>query len=611
MPLNTEPNSNSALKFRHLGTWYSLALSAIAIVSIVGQVLIQRHLRDQFSDSQVVNIAGRQRMLSQKITKNVLFLKDDQPAAERDQIFNELEQATSLWRTSQLGLQLGNDSLHLPSVNSERIVALFQKIEQPFSSIYNSALHIISNLSRDKLAPVTVLEADIRIIHNQEARFLSGMDAIVRQYALEANEKIDSLRTMEYFLFFISLFVITMEVLFIFRPTAIQVSKTVKKLRASERNSRKLLKEVGALYTSLEKSYEQLSVINQPVENPRLYAKADKGGNVTYISDTFMLLAGNTIADKAHRLSDLFPGIPEPNDWMDEVVETVSEENEWKGELKFQGSGAKEYWVDLIIQPVYQGQDQVEELLVMGSNMTHRKHAEHNMNRKNRAEIEKMVNQQKFRSVLILEGQEEERKRIAMDIHDGIGQMLTSLKYQIESIDLKMTDTANKKIAEVDHLIKDIIKEVRRVTFNLKPTVLGDLQAALHVFIQEISKLTDIKLNFKTSGTLERLPQKIENNIFRIIQEAINNAIKYSGAEKIDVVLQHTDATLLLVVKDEGRGFDPKLVEARNTNIESGRGFFNMYERTGYINGKLDIQSGPGEGTTVALSVPLSHQYEL
>jgi len=196
-----------------------------------------------------------------------------------------------------------------------------------------------------------------------------------------------------------------------------------------------------------------------------------------------------------------------------------------------------------------------------------------------------------------------------MDIHDGIGQMLTSLKYQIESIDVKEGKTASQKIADADHLIKDVIKEVRRVTFNLKPTVLGDygLQAALKVFIHEIAKLTDIKLVYKTTGEMERLPQKVENNIFRIIQEAINNAIKYSGADTIEVVLQHNEQQLLIVVKDEGRGFDARIVEARSMNIESGRGFFNMYERTEYINGKLDIQSAPGQGTTVALTVPVQN----
>jgi two-component system sensor histidine kinase DegS len=369
----------------------------------------------------------------------------------------------------------------------------------------------------------------------------------------------------------------------------------------------KLSKEIGALYASLEKSYEQISMVNQPAENPRLYAKADQGGNVTFLAEPFLELSGiKKIAD-TKRLCDLFQGMDHPDDWMDEVVETVSEENSWQGEVSFKGARNGDCWADITITPVCNDQNEVEELLVTGTDITQRKAAEQNMNRKNRAEIEKKINQQKFRSVLILEGQEEERKRIAMDIHDGIGQMLTSLKYQIESIDVKEGARAEEKIAEVDQLIKQVIKEVRKVTFNLKPTVLGDygLQAALSVFIQEIGKLTGIKLVYKTEGEIERLPQKIENNIFRIIQEAINNAIKYSNADTIEVMLSESDNNLVIMVRDEGKGFDTRIVEARSINIESGRGFFNMYERTEYVNGHLQINSEPGKGTSVRLTVPM------
>ena len=102
-----------------------------------------------------------------------------------------------------------------------------------------------------------------------------------------------------------------------------------------------------------------------------------------------------------------------------------------------------------------------------------------------------------------------------------------------------------------------------------------------------------------------RLPQKVENNIFRIVQEAINNSIKYSGANKIEVTLKQNPEDIEITVSDQGSGFDEKIVEARSVNIESGRGFFNMYERTEYINGKLEIKSDPGMGTTVILTVPL------
>jgi signal transduction histidine kinase len=433
------------------------------------------------------------------------------------------------------------------------------------------------------------------------------MDQIVFQYDAEARQKVATLSKLEYVLMFISIIVIILEILFVFRPTTIQVNKTVNQLITSEKNAKQLSKEIGALYTSLEKSYEQISNINLPVENPRLMAKADRGGNIIFVTDLFEELYKKEIKDTGMPLSQLFDGMEDPGDWMDEVVETVSEGNHWQGEIYFRDANGGDCWIEITITPVYNENSEIDELLVLGTDLTMRKQAEKNMNRKSRAEIEKKINQQKFRSVLILEGQEEERKRIAMDIHDGIGQMLTSLKFQIESINLKESEKAQSKISEIDQLIKQIIKEVRKVTFNLKPTVLGDygLQAALNVFIQEIGKLIDIKLIYKTEGELYRLPQKIENNIFRIIQEAINNAIKYSEAEMIEVFLRQSENDLTIIVKDAGKGFDPKIVEARSVNIESGRGFFNMYERTEYVNGRLEIISDPGKGTTVMLTVPM------
>ncbi len=608
MNVNFDSSAKLSLnRFSRLGTWYALALSVIATVAIVGQVLIQRHLKNQLSDSRMVNLAGKQRMLSQKITKTVLSLNDNQTEPERTKILDNLAASVQLWKVTQQGLMHGNDSLNLPGGNSDVIDTLFAEVATDFNLMYQHSEAIVSSLNNNIQTPIEDLQPDIQQILNHESYFLAGMERIVQQYENEAYEKVSTLSTIEYIVLTIALLVIALEIIFIFRPTALHVNTTVNKLIDSEKNAIKLSKEIGAVYASLEKSYQQISIVHQPVDNPRLFAKADRGGNVTLISDLLIELSGIREIPDGMRLCDLFQIKENPGDWMDHVIETISDENGWQGELYFKGRQNQDCWIDIAITPVYNSQDEVDELIVAGRDITKQKAAEQNMNLKNRAEIEQKINQQKFRSVLILEGQEEERKRIAMDIHDGIGQMLTSLKYQIESIDLTDSERAEKKILEVDQLIKQVIKEVRKVTFNLKPTVLGDfgLKAALSVFIHEIGKLIDIKLVYKTEGEVERLPQKIENNIFRIVQEAINNAIKYSEADSIEVMLTGNENNLVIKVTDEGKGFDTRLVEARSINIESGRGFFNMHERTEYVNGHLEINSEPGKGTSVVLTVPV------
>lgn len=601
----SQSNKSTFQRFGKLGMWYILALSVIASVAIAGQVLIQRHLHAQLSDSRVVNIAGTQRYKSQRIAKMSLLLYYVDRGKIKEQA-TALEQLLEEWKRGHYGLQHGDNSLNLPDRNSEQVKVMFGELEPYFQKVYQSAKDIVK-VKKELNPDSTILSRAMTELLVNEALFLEKMDHIVFQYDKEAREKVASLSKMEYLLLGISITVIILEILFIFRPTTLQVNRAIRQLMLAEKNARKLSKEIGALYTSLEKSYERISVVNQPKQNPRLYAKADKGGNVTYMDDAFVELTGSSVSGRSIRLSDLFPGMSNPDDWMDEIVAVLSDEGIWQGEIRFKNSKNSDLWVELIITPVYNDYQEVDEWIMMGADITARKTAEQNMNQRNRAAIDKKINQQKFRSVLILEGQEEERKRIAMDVHDGIGQMLTSLKFQIESIDLKDREKASKKIEEVDQLIREVIREVRRVTFNLNPTVLGDfgLQAALNVFVQEIGKLTDTRLVYNVTGEIERLPQKTENNIFRIIQEAINNALKYSNADTIYVGLQQFDDKLEITVQDEGKGFDPKIVELRNMNIDSGRGFFNMYERTEYINGTLTIDSAPGKGTTVTLKVPI------
>ncbi|HEV8515259.1 MAG TPA: ATP-binding protein [Cyclobacteriaceae bacterium] len=603
--MHIEDTQLKANKFAKLGARYILALGVIATIIITGQVLIQSFLKNQESDSRVINVAGKQRMLSQKIVKTILLL-NSADANQGDELKIELRNSLQLWEVSQKGLITGNDSLQLPGNNSEKVLQLFEDVNKHFVSIDQSAQAIILLFEKNQSPNNEKLKPLLNTILNEEQPFLMGMEAIVYQLDSEAKGKVTLLSRLEYSLLVVSLLVILAEILFIFRPTAKNVNFTINKLLQSEKNSQKMSNEIRDLYASLEKSYEQIAHINQPIENPRTYAKSDIGGNITFVSPSFANFPDKSEWSKL-RLCDLFTDMRDPNDWVDDLIDRVSEEKIWKGEVHFRDAKKQDRWAMITVTPVFDDSGNIDELVMMGSDITLRKKAEHNIHRKTQAEIDKRINQQKYRSVLILEGQEEERKRIAMDIHDGIGQMLTSLKYQAESIDTNKIDAASDKLKEIDLLIKQIIREVRKVTFNLRPTVLGDygLQVALDTYVREMAKLIDIKLEFHAESEIARLPQKIENNIFRIIQEAINNAVKYSGGNKIDVSLQQEGDELIAEVRDDGKGFDARLVDERSVNIESGSGFFNMHERSEYVNGNLKVETESGKGTTVRLTVPI------
>ena len=446
MTLKFNPEADSSNKFAKLGMWYILALSIIILVAIIGQILIQRHLGSQVDDSRVVNLAGTQRYKSQWIVKMSLLLYHDMDHRHFPDKTAVLEKLLAEWRRGHEGLQHGDAGLNLPGNNSAKVTAMFRELDPYFQKIHDGAAEIIA-LKRNNVQDTAKLNEAINTVLANETVFLTKMDEIVFQYDHEAKAKVATLSRLEYILLAISIVVILLEILFVFRPTTLQVNKTMNQLIASEKNAKKLSKEIGALYASLEKSYEDLSYVNLPPENPKLYAKTDRGGNVTFVADLFYELTGKKEKISSMPLQDLFPESGLGDEWMEEVIEALSDENIWQGVIPYKGLEKKYHWADVMIVPSFNEQGEVDEWLVLGSDITLQKQAEQNMGEKNKAAIEKKINQQKFRSVLILEGQEEERKRLAMDIHDGIGQMLTSLKFQIESLDLnKRSEESRAKL---------------------------------------------------------------------------------------------------------------------------------------------------------------------
>lgn len=600
---------NQYNQFSRLRVYYLLALSTIALSIIIGQFLVQRHLREQESDAHIVNLAGRQRMLSQQISKLVLQIHVTTKQNELTHLLNKLNAANAEWVKNNKSLRYGNDAMAIPASKNKDIDRLFVENQPAFDSIYLANQRIYAQLETTPNQHHSIIEHDIELILRYEPTFLEHMDSIVYAFERLAEGKIRKLKRTEYVLFGVSLLIILLEILLIFIPTTRRVNETLLKLIKSESDAQQMSKEIGALYASLEESYERISGITLPVAPPRLVAKADKGGNVYYISDNYLR---NFLQTEAHykTIANLFGLTGEvADDFNEQLIDIVSNFKNWHKELTFNDVHNEKRHIDVHVIPIYNQKGEVEALQVFAADMTPRRLAEQNMYKKDRAEIERKVNEQKFRSILVLEGQEEERKRIAMNIHDGIGQMLTSLKFQTASIDLSKTKEAEQKLLDINKLIKDIIQEVRIVTFNLKPPVLSDygLVAGLKNLVQEIDKLSDNHLVFENlTDFQQRLSPKVENNIYRIVQEAVNNAIKYAQSPMVIISLAHNAEELVLTIKDTGVGFESR--SANLFHIDYGHGFLNMQERATYINGKLHIESKPGLGTIIKLFVPLANK---
>ncbi|MDT0689892.1 type IV pili methyl-accepting chemotaxis transducer N-terminal domain-containing protein [Salegentibacter sp. F188] len=592
--------------FKKLSRLYILALSAIAFSVIVSQILIHKYLDDQESDSTVVNIAGRQRMLSQKLTKETLKLLIVENRDEKLNIKDSIEAALNIWKFSHTALRQGNDSLGLPGNNSAEITAMFQEVDPFFQNITNSSEAIIEQLEENPQISAEGMRAEIATVARNEAGFLHGMDQIVNRFEEEAGEKVRRLENLEWLLMAITLIILLSELLFIFLPAAKGVRGTIQKLLQAEKDAKKMAKDADELSNAKEKSVKELRVLNQAMNQTLLFARLDVDGNILELGEKFSRLFKLRKYGDYNKFSDLLSAKEEERKHIEHLLED-NFRKEWQGEVKATTEDGRTIWLEMALIPFSTTADNWE-ILVIASDITTRKEAQIEIEDLRQKRFQEKIDQQKLVSSKIIENQENEQNRIAKDIHDGIGQMLTGLNFNLESIDVKQTEKAAKKIENLKQLTGEIIKGVRTATFNLMPPELSDygIVPALTKLTQELSRLTgkNIILYDKT-GYNQRLDSLAEINIYRITQEAINNAIKYADSTHIIVSVSHSNTILSVTIDDNGKGF--KTTKNKTNRPDSGgMGMTFMRERIKYIQGRLFVTSEVGKGTKITLNIPLT-----
>lgn len=214
--------------------------------------------------------------------------------------------------------------------------------------------------------------------------------------------------------------------------------------------------------------------------------------------------------------------------------------------------------------------------------------------------IEKNLIQQQ-RTQAVLEAEERERIRIARDLHDGVGQTLAAARMTLGNY------VSQKKIESPEmqnslNLLEDGIKEIREISHNMMPSSLTKfgLSSALKQFTNKINALGKIEIELQIVGFKERSDEKIELVLYRIVQEIISNIIKHAEAKKVSIELVRHDDELILIIEDDGRGFDTAKTE------NHGIGLKNIATRVEYLNGNVNFDSSIGKGTSVVIEIPLN-----
>jgi two-component system, NarL family, sensor histidine kinase UhpB len=200
---------------------------------------------------------------------------------------------------------------------------------------------------------------------------------------------------------------------------------------------------------------------------------------------------------------------------------------------------------------------------------------------------------------LVLEAQEEERRRVARDLHDEVNQALTAVLLRLEAAAQHSPPELKAELAETKQLANQAMRELLDLARQLRPTALDDhgLAAALAGHVREHDQRGAARARLELDPDLHGLPQDVELVIYRVAQEALTNAARHSGATSIDVSLGRLDSRVVLEVSDDGKGF-------AFADEAKGLGLSGMRERALLVDGKLEIDSRPGRGTIVRLEVP-------
>lgn len=226
------------------------------------------------------------------------------------------------------------------------------------------------------------------------------------------------------------------------------------------------------------------------------------------------------------------------------------------------------------------------------------------------------MQQRQLLGIRIIKAQEEERQRVAREIHDGPAQSMSNIVLKAEICE-RLVDSDSDKVKDELKLLKavvrDTLQDVRKIIYNLRPMSLDDLGLipTLQRFVASYREESQKQVIFKTRGNHNQLKPVVALTVFRLVQEAVNNIKKHANAQKVLINLEFLKNELKLRITDDGIGFDINTLKQNSGNINGGFGLISMRERVELLNGKFEIDSVVSKGTRLYITVPLVPEEEV
>jgi two-component system sensor histidine kinase DegS len=556
---------------RWLTILYVGALSTVAILCVLSQVIVQRIITQQGDDSSLINVAGRQRMLSQRIAKSALALANATDDAERTRRHTELAEALELFDASHHALLRRDHARNLDGTNSVAVLDMFDDIAQ-FQLEVVGAGRALANLDQALPPDATAVKALVARILGAEPEFLPRMDAIVAQYETEASARVASLRQTEQVSLAAVLIVLALEALLVFRPAVRGVRRAVAGLKQAEAERAEASRELSTIFDSV----------------PALILHYDADGRVLRINASGAQIIGEA-PEKILGASvyDFFTG--QEARLREEDREIFRTQASQLGLLHYlQNSQGDTRWLRMNKIPHAAPAGAVGGVIMFAVDVSEHKRLE--------------------RRLMVLRSEEE--RRLGYTLHDGLGQELSGILYLGRRLVNRLRGAGREETSEANEvleLVKRCIESVRDLSKTLRP--IGEEPDALTRSLRELATKTretaGVDCALEERGSVLLFERDVAEHLYRIAQEAVNNAVRHSGAKEIRIRLSQGDDETILEIEDDGCGMDTARLRAERS---SGRdpeslGLSIMEHRAELIGGRFRISSRLGAGTTVRCAV--------
>lgn len=208
----------------------------------------------------------------------------------------------------------------------------------------------------------------------------------------------------------------------------------------------------------------------------------------------------------------------------------------------------------------------------------------------------------------VIQAQEDERKRIARELHDSTSQSLTTLLVGLHNLSEAAPDSLKRDIEDIRGVVSGTLEDVHTLAWQLRPSVLDDLGlvVALGRFVADFERRFNIQVDFTVHGLDDRLPVTLETSMYRMTQEGLTNIARHAQAKQASVLIEQRKGTIRIIIEDDGIGFD----HAAHAMSEKSLGLQGIRERAQLLGGKLTIESQPGQGTSLFIEIPLADEAE-